>query len=94
LSHILQQRGHSNLAKILEQIPFSNEKIGENLEKILINDDAKQLLENSEFVKFVIYWIIASPLKDVQKGFCSFLWGAGIFEDNFCGHFFCEQNFC
>ncbi|CAK5097590.1 unnamed protein product [Meloidogyne enterolobii] len=69
LSHILQQRGHSNLAKMLEQIPFSNEKIGENLEKILINEDAKQLLEISEFVKFVIYWIIASPLKDVQKDF-------------------------
>ncbi|CAK5080538.1 unnamed protein product [Meloidogyne enterolobii] len=54
---------------MLEQIPFSNEKIGENLEKILINEDAKQLLEISEFVKFVIYWIIASPLKDVQKDF-------------------------
>uniref|UniRef100_A0A915LWX6 Uncharacterized protein n=1 Tax=Meloidogyne javanica TaxID=6303 RepID=A0A915LWX6_MELJA len=48
---------------------YSNEKIGENLEKILIKDDATQLLENSEFVKFVIYWIIASPLKDVQKDF-------------------------
>uniref|UniRef100_A0A1I8BGZ2 Uncharacterized protein n=1 Tax=Meloidogyne hapla TaxID=6305 RepID=A0A1I8BGZ2_MELHA len=67
LSHILQQRGHSNLSKILEPFPLNNEKIGEKLEEILINQEiVKQLMENSEFVKFVIYWLIAN-LKEIQK---------------------------